>query len=67
MSDTTEIIQGLRAAGLSQSEVARRTGIPRPRISRWERGGAPDTADDALRLAKLHKEIVLPAAAEARP
>lgn len=55
MSDTTTIIKRLRAAGLSQSEISRRTGIPQPRLSRWEAGEVPDAADDALKLAKLDK------------
>lgn len=53
MSTTTTIIKRLRAAGLSQSEISRRTGIPQPRLSRWEGGEVPDAADDALKLAKL--------------
>lgn len=57
MSPTTELIIGLRGLGLSQSEIARRTGIPQPRISRWENGEAPDSADDALKLHRLHAEL----------
>ncbi len=57
MSPTTELIRGLRALGLSQSEISRRTGIPQPRISRWERAEAPDTADDALKLRDLHASL----------
>ena len=52
-----DILRRLRAAGLTQTEIARRTGIPQPRLSRWERGDAPDTADDALRLAALADEL----------
>lgn len=58
MSTTTQLIRELRAAGLSQSEIARRTSIPQPRLSRWESHDAPPTADDALRLAQLHNEVV---------
>lgn len=57
MSDTTSIIKRLRAAGLSQSEISRRTGIPQPRLSRWEAGEVPEAADDALKLAKLNRTI----------
>lgn len=57
MSATTDILRRLRAAGLSQTEISKRTGIPQPRLSRWENGGAPDTADDALRLAQLAEAI----------
>lgn len=57
MSQTTELIKRLRAAGLTQTEIARRSGIPQPRVSRWENGEAPDSADDALRLAQLVSEL----------
>lgn len=56
MVTTEEIIVKLRAAGLSQTEIARRTGIPQPRLSRWEAGGVPAGADDALRLKALLEE-----------
>lgn len=57
MSSTQTLIQRLRALKLSQTEIARRTGIPQPRLSRWERGEVPDAADDALRLAALVDEL----------
>jgi transcriptional regulator with XRE-family HTH domain len=57
MDSTADIIKRLRAAGLSQSEIKRRTGIPQPRLSRWEAGKAPDSVDDALKLAKLDAEV----------
>lgn len=53
MSETTELILRLRKSGLSQTEIARRTGIPQPRLSRWESGDTPDSADDALKLKAL--------------
>jgi len=53
MSETTELIKRLRASGLSQSEISRRTGIPQPRLSRWEGGEVPDAADDSLKLQAL--------------
>ena len=59
MSATTALILALRTtAKLSQSEIARRTGIPQSRISRWEAGEVPGSADDALRIARLHSELV---------
>ena len=59
MSATTALIVALRnTAKLSQSEISRRTGIPQPRISRWEAGEAPDSADDALKLQALHNDLV---------
>jgi transcriptional regulator with XRE-family HTH domain len=57
MSATTDIIRALRAAGLTQVEISRRTQIPQPRISRWEAGETPDSADDALKLQALHAEL----------
>lgn len=63
MDTVQSIILRLRAAGLSQSEIARRLrndaqgrGVPQGRISRWEKGEAPKSVDDALRLAALLKE-----------
>lgn len=57
MSTTTDLIKALRATGLSQTEIARRTGIPQPRLSRWENGDTPDAADDALKLRALHEQV----------
>jgi len=57
MSETTDLIKRLRAAKLSQTEISRRTGIPQPRLSRWESGEVPDAADDALKLAALVAEL----------
>jgi transcriptional regulator with XRE-family HTH domain len=53
MSQTTDLIKRLRAIPLSQSEISRLSGIPQPRISRWEAGDTAQSADDALRLAEL--------------
>lgn len=65
MSSTTELIKRLRERGMTQTEISRRTGIPQPRLSRWESGDVPDSADDALRLAALVAEQpALAAAAE---
>lgn len=62
MSATTDLVLSLRAAGLSQSEISRRTGIPQPRLSRWEQGKAPTGADDALKLLALQREVAPPGA-----
>lgn len=54
MSETTELLRKLREDHrLSQSEISRRTGIKQPKLSRWEAGAAPDSADEALRLKAL--------------
>lgn len=63
MSDTTELVRRIRAHGLTQTEISRRTGIPQPRLSRWEAGEAPVGADDALKLYKLDAELGNPPAA----
>jgi len=57
MDTTAENIKKLRNAGLSQSEIARRCGIPQPRLSRWEAGDIPNSADDALKLAELARAV----------
>jgi transcriptional regulator with XRE-family HTH domain len=59
MTTTTELLLAIRATGLTQTEISKRTGIPQPRISRWENGAAPDSADDALKLQQLHRELVV--------
>ena len=54
MSKVAELIRGMRQNdGLSQSEIARQTGIPQPRLSRWESGDVAAGADDALKLMEL--------------
>lgn len=57
MSAATALIQRLRSRGLSQTEIAQRTNIPQPRLSRWEAGYAPRGADDALRLLELEQQL----------
>ena len=52
-----EIIKTLRAAGLSQSEIARRTGVAQSRISRWENGAPAAAADDVLKLQSLAADL----------
>ena len=58
MSKVSELIRGMRQKdGLSQSEISRRTGIPQPRISRWESGDVAAGADDALKLMELAAKL----------
>lgn len=65
MSETTDLMKRLKDDfKLSQSEIARRTGIPQPRVSRWTAGEVPDAADDALRLRALVEELAARAEAE---
>lgn len=56
MTCTLEILRRLRAVPLSQSEISRLTGIPQPRISRWEAGQVPRVADDVLKLQALQEK-----------
>jgi transcriptional regulator with XRE-family HTH domain len=53
MSKTIDIIRRLRALPMTQAEISRKTGIPQPRVCRWEAGNIPVGADDALRLQDL--------------
>jgi len=57
MSKTVEIIKGLRSAGLSQAEIARRTGVGQWTISRWERGAVASAAEDVLKLQALAQDV----------
>ena len=61
MDKIQNAIQSLRRT-LSQSEIARRTGIAQHKISRWESGGIPAGASDALKLIELASEIAEPPA-----
>lgn len=56
-SPTQALIKRLRALGLSQTEISRRSQIPQPRLSRWENGEVAAGADDALRLQALESEL----------
>lgn len=56
MDKIQDAIQSLRRT-LSQSEIARRTGIAQSKISRWEAGDVPAGASDALRLIELAQEV----------
>lgn len=57
MSTTTELIRQLKAKGLTQTDIAKRTGIPQPRLSKWANGRVPAGADDALKLLALFELI----------
>lgn len=52
-SQIASLIKRLRASGMTQTEIAKRTGIPQPRLSRWEAGDTPTVANDALKLVHL--------------
>jgi predicted XRE-type DNA-binding protein len=57
MQDVNSILERLQAAGLSQSEISRRTKIPQPRLSKWASGNVPKAASDAVLLARLADEV----------
>ena len=63
MDKIHDAIQSLRRT-LSQSEIARRTGIAQSKISRWESGDVPAGASDALKLIKLAREVAAAAPAQ---
>ena len=63
MDKIQDAIQSLRRT-LSQSEIARRTGIAQSKISRWEAGDVPAGASDALKLIKLANEVAAAAPAQ---
>jgi transcriptional regulator with XRE-family HTH domain len=53
MTTTIELIKGLREMGMTQTAIAKKAGISQPKLSRWEAGEVPESADDALRLQTL--------------
>ena len=66
MLSTSELIQALNAAGLTQKEIERRSGVPQPRLSRWKNGDS-GTADDALKLRELWAQVCQGAGDPATP
>lgn len=67
MTTVADLIRALRSRGMTQCEIERRTGIPQPRVSRWERGQAPAGSDDVLRLVRLLAEVTAEVTAEVGP
>ena len=59
MEQIHDAIQKLRLT-MSQSEIARRTGIAQSKISRWEAGEVPAGASDALKLVALAHKLAKP-------
>lgn len=56
MQSISQVIAGLRLH-LSQSEIARRTGIQQSKLSRWEAGEVAAGAEDALKLVALASKL----------
>lgn len=62
--DAKDYLRGIRAAGLTQVEVADRTGITQSTISKIERGDVKDVMSKNYRaLQALHAEV----SSEVRP
>jgi transcriptional regulator with XRE-family HTH domain len=55
-SATQAMLRRLRQR-YGQTELARLTGIPQPRLSRWEAGDVPVGADDALKLREFEQAL----------
>lgn len=54
-----EFIHALIAAGLTQSQIAERTGVPQPTISKVMRGEVRDVMSrNYRRIQALHSEVV---------
>lgn len=56
MAQVQTVLRRLRET-LSQSEIARRTGIAQSKLSRWEAGKVAAGAEDALKLADLERVL----------
>lgn len=51
-------LQAIRAHKLTQAQIAERTGIPQPTISKIERGEVKDVMSSSYRaLQRLHAEL----------
>ena len=57
MSKTSKNILYLRSNGMTQTEIAKQSGVPQCRISRWEKGDVAKAADDALCLDELARAM----------
>lgn len=53
-----DLLKDIRATGLTQEQVAERTGIPQPTISKIERGDVKDVMSrNYLALQALHDSL----------
>ena len=55
MSQITEILTRLQRTH-SQAEIASKTGISQPKLSRWASGAVAAGADDALKLLAFDRK-----------
>lgn len=57
--EAQDYVRELMAAGLTQTQIAERTGIPQPTISKVYRGDVEDVLSrNYRRLQDLHTEVV---------
>jgi predicted transcriptional regulator len=57
MSTASKLLQELRDVPLTQSEIAKLTGMTQPMVCKWEKK-APVSADHALEIKRLHERKV---------
>ncbi len=63
--EAKDYVRELLDSGLTQTQIAERTGIPQPTISKVLRGAVDDVLSrNYRRLQDLHTEVMRPAAAE---
>lgn len=56
--EAKDFLAAIRATGMTQAEVAARTGIPQPTISKIERGEVDDVMSRNYRaLQALHRKV----------
>ncbi len=66
--EARDYVQAIRAHGLTQAQVAEKTGIPQPTISKIERGDVSDVMSKNYRaLQALHAALIGREAAPAVP
>lgn len=57
--EAKDYVLAIRAFGLTQTEVAEKTGIPQPTLSKIERGDVKDVMSKNYRaLQALHSDLV---------
>lgn len=66
--EAKDYLQAIRKRGLTQAQVAERTGIPQPTISKIERGDVADVMSKNYRsLQQLHADLINTEGAPAIP
>jgi len=59
--EARDFVRELISSGMTQVEIAKRTGIPQPTISKVVRGDVADVLSRTYRtLERLHREVVKP-------